>query len=434
MSGRRVAYVAAGTAGMFCGSCLRDNALAAALLEQGRDVVLVPTFTPLTTEEVDVSLDRVFLGGLNVYLAERWAWWRRLPAALRRAFDHPALLRAVSALALESRSEDDGALALSLMRGTEGHQRQQVEGLVDWLAEELRPDLVNVSNLLIAGFVPALKARRDIPVLVTLQGDELFLDEVRESDREAVLVEMRRLAAAADGFVVTSRFYRDFMARLLHLPEERFHVVPLGLASPESFAGPVERPQRPPTLGYLARIYPAKGLHLLVDAFLELRHDVPDLRLEVGGWLGRSDRPYLAEQRRKVERAGAGDAFTHVELPDRASKIAFLHRLDLFSVPVTYPEHKGLYALEALAAGVPVVLPDAGIFPEMIEVTGGGRLVLPNDARVLAEALRPLLLDADLRRRWGEQGRRQVVEIFNAGVMAQGTWEVYRQVLNIAHL
>ena len=67
----RIAYITAGAAGMYCGSCLHDNTLAAALLELGEDVVLVPTYTPLRTDEPDVSIDRVFFGGINVYLQEK---------------------------------------------------------------------------------------------------------------------------------------------------------------------------------------------------------------------------------------------------------------------------------------------------------------------------------------------------------------------------
>ena len=429
VAGPRVAYITAGTAGMFCGSCLRDNALVAALRDAGHDVILIPTFTPLTTEGEEAGSDRIFLGGLNLYLAQKWPAWGRLPKVLRRPLDHPRLLGALSALALESRSEDDAALALSLMRGTDGHQRSQIEELVRWLAEDLRPDLVNVSNLLIAGFVPHLRQHLDVPVLVTLQGDELFLDEVNETDRKPLVDAMRRLAQHVDGFVVFSRFYRDFMADLLRLPKERFHLVPLGLRSPEDFQPrePDQTESRPPTLGYLARIYPAKGLHLLVDAFLELRRGAfPDLRLAIGGWLGKADRPYFENLCRRLDQGGARGAYRHHPLPDRAAKASFLRALDVFSVPVTYPEHKGLYALEALAAGVPVVLPDAGVFPEMLAETGGGRRVPPGDSSALAGALAPLLTDSQLRQRLGEEGRRGVLASRRARHMAEATWAVYQ--------
>ena len=221
MNDPRVTYVTAGGAGMFCGSCLRDNALAAELLGRGIDVTLVPTFTPIRTDEDDVSVDRVFLGGLNVYLEQKLPWLSRLPRPLRRLLDHPGLLRAVSRLSLETRREEDGAVAVSLLRGEEGRQAAEVRDLVDFVADTLQPDVVNLTNLLIAGFVPALKRRRGVPVVVTLQGDDVFLDALAPGDREAVLHEMRRVATHVDAFVVFNVFYRDVMAALLDVPHER---------------------------------------------------------------------------------------------------------------------------------------------------------------------------------------------------------------------
>lgn len=428
----RVVYITAGGAGMFCGSCMRDNSLVAALRAMGSDVLLVPTFTPIRTDEEDVSVHRVFLGGINVYLEERWPIFRHLPHFLRRALDHPLLLRGVSKLALATRRDGDGALAASLLRGELGHQKAEIEDLVEWLSSELRPDLVNLTNLLVAGFVTALKPRLDVPVLVTLQGDDVFLDALPESDREEVIVEMRRVARSIDGFVVFSDFYRDEMAALLDIPPAKFHSVPLGLAEPEQFAAPTPTPSRPPTLGYLARICPEKGFHHLVDAFLLLKKmpGMEDARLKVGGWLGALDRPFFEAQQRKITDAGLGSVFQHTpDLPDRASKISFLHEIDVFSVPTVYRDPKGLFALEALAAGVPVVLPAHGAFPELVAQSGGARLVPPNDPEALAKELHALLTHPDERQRLGLEGQRRVCEGLSSEAAARATLEVWQRVI-----
>src|ERR1051325_6357036 len=91
----RIASITAGAAGMFCGSCLRDNTLAAALTRLGHDCQLLPTFTPLTLDEPDQSTGRVFLGGVNVYLDE-FRMLRWVPYALRRWLDRPGVLRFAS--------------------------------------------------------------------------------------------------------------------------------------------------------------------------------------------------------------------------------------------------------------------------------------------------------------------------------------------------
>jgi glycosyltransferase involved in cell wall biosynthesis len=426
-----VAYITAGGAGMFCGSCMRDNTLAAALHRLGTPITLVPTFTPIRTDEEDHSLDRVFLGGINVYLEQKSSALGRLPRVLRRALDHPRILGLLSRLTLQRRRSEDGAVAVSLLRGEDGHQAAEIRDLVDFIEDTLKPDLVNLTNLLIAGFVPALKQRRDVPVVVTLQGDDVFLDTLDPADREAVLQEMRRVAKQIDGFVVFNRYYRDVMAELLDVGIELFHVVPLGLAEPEAFHLERRRSNEdPPTVGYLARICPEKGFHILVEAFLKLR-ELPGMeraRLRVGGWLGGSDREFFERERRRLTAGNADAAFELVELPDRSAKIKFLSTLDVFSVPTVYREPKGIYVLEALAAGVPVVQPDHGAFPELLADTGGGRLVRPNDPDALASELHDLLLDPEERRKLGEEGRRRVCEDRRDESMARETLAAWKRI------
>lgn len=425
-----IASITAGGAGMFCGSCLRDNALAFHLRERGVPITLVPTFTPITTDEEDASLDRVFLGGVNVYLADRWPLLGRLPRPLRRVLDHPILLRAVSRLALQTRREEDGRVALSLLRGADGHQASEIADLVDWLATELRPDLVQVTNLLIAGFVPRLLARTDVPVLATLQGDDVFLDSLLPADREAVLTEMRRLGPLFDGFVTFSSSYRDAMSGLFELPPAAIRVVPLGLAGLEEFAPPREVAERPPTLGYLARICPEKGFDVLVDAWLRVRQKDGGaaVRLRAAGWLGARDRPFFDRCRARIEAAGALQDFTLVDIPDRPSKIAFLHSVDVFSVPSPSREPKGLFLLEALAAGRPVVQPDHGSSPEILARTGGGELVPPGEPEALAGVLSELLrLPPARRRALGEEGRRGVERHHSMRAMADATLDIWRE-------
>ncbi|ANM30949.1 hypothetical protein ABI59_17250 [Acidobacteria bacterium Mor1] len=423
----RVTYVTAGGAGMFCGSCMRDNTLAATLHRRGVPITLVPTFTPIRTDEQDVSLDRVFLGGINVYLEQKIPWLRHLPHAARRALSHPSLLRLLSKLSLQTRRREDGAIALSLLRGESGHHAGEIADLIEFIDGQLEPDVVTLTNLLISGFVPGLKKKRPVPVVVNLQGDDVFLDGLHDDDRPVVLEEMRRIAGMIDGFIVPNRAYLRFMADLLRVPESRFHIVPLGIAEPEAYHRPEPPGDRPPTVGYLARLCPEKGFHRLVDALLELRGlpGMEQVRLRAGGWLGASDRPFFEAQRTRLRDAGID--LEHVEsIPDRDAKVDFLAGLDVFSVPAEFLEPKGLYVLEALAAGVPVVQPDHGAFPELLASTGGGLLVPRNDPAALATELAALLTDGARRAELGEAGRRGVSERHRAETMAETTLQVWR--------
>ncbi len=89
-----ISILAAGAGGMYCGSCMRDNALATALKRQGHQITLIPLFTPLRTEPQDVSIGQVFYGGVNVYLQHATRLFRRTPRVLDWVFDRPWLLNA----------------------------------------------------------------------------------------------------------------------------------------------------------------------------------------------------------------------------------------------------------------------------------------------------------------------------------------------------
>ena len=136
-------------------------------------------------------------------------------------------------------------------------------------------------------------------------------------------------------------------------------------------------------------------------------------------------RPILVAPRLDVfRRRAVGHSVTAV---DRAGKRAFLESLHMLCVPTVYPEAKGLYLLEAMDAGVPVVQPRAGSFPELIEATGGGVLFEPNTPESLADALANLLDHDEDRVAMGRRGQARVRELFTAGVMARETWAVLEQ-------
>ena len=155
----RIAYITAGAAGMYCGSCLHDNTLAAALLELGEDVVLVPTYTPLRTDEANVSIERIFFGGINVYLQQRSSLFRYTPWWLDRLLDRPALLDRLSRRAASVDPTQLGDLTVSMLRGEAGHQRKELEKLVHWLVHEIRPEMVHLSNSMQIGMARMLRDR-----------------------------------------------------------------------------------------------------------------------------------------------------------------------------------------------------------------------------------------------------------------------------------
>lgn len=429
----RIAYIAAGAAGMYCGSCLHDNTLATALQAAGHEVALVPVYTPLRTDEEDVSLDRVFYGAVNVYLQQKTALFRHTPAFIDRLLDRRGLLDQVSRFAGATDAHELGALTLSVLRGEEGRQAKELSKLVDWLAA-FEPDVVQLTNAMLLGFAAEIRRVVGAPVVCGLTGEDLFLDELPEPYRGEVEAEMRRRAADADGFVATSLYYADTMRRALGVEPERMHVAQLGI-NLEGHQPPAgeRHPDAPFVVGYLARQCPEKGLHLLVDAFRLLVEgwdaERPRPRLRVAGWIASRDRPFVEEQQRRLASWGLGADADFLGIIERDEKLAFLSGLDVLSVPTVYREPKGLYVLEALAHGVPVVEPNHGAFPELVQSTRAGLLVPPESPEALAEGLRRLALDPKLRRELGRRGRAAVEERYSAPAMAEATLAVYRKVL-----
>jgi glycosyltransferase involved in cell wall biosynthesis len=428
----RIAYITAGAGGMLCGSCIRDNALVAALQRDGCDALLIPIYTPLRTDEENVAEGRVFFGAVNVYLQQRSQIFTRLPAWLRRLLDNPRLLRWVSASSASVDARELGALALSMLQGELGRQHLELEELAAWLGDELRPDVIHLTNSMLLGLARSL--RQAVPsakIVCSLQGEDIFLLDLVEPYRQQVLDALVERAADCDLFVATSDYCARSMAKLLGVDAAAIRVTGLGVRLDDLGSRVAEPPAEPLRIGFLGRICPEKGLHLLLDAFRELVPVRPrgSLRLEVAGYLGGRDAQYLAQQKARLVEWGIADLVTfHGEI-DRQHKAAFLDSLHLFTMPAVYQEPKGLSVLEAMASGVPVVQPAHGAFPELIAATGGGILVEPHDPGALARGLASLLDDPAARRALGESGRTGVRARFSVEAMASATLDAYRSLL-----
>ncbi len=425
----KVAYITAGAAGMYCGTCIHDNTIATVLKKQGHNVALVPTYTPTRTDEANVSMDRVFFGGVNVYLQQKLSIFRHTPWSFDRLLDNPTLLNGLAKFSSSTDAQDLGQLTVSMLSAEQGHQKKELAKLVKWLSEENRPDIVYLTNSMLVGFTREIKKALDVPVICALQGEDIFLQDLIEPYKTEALNLLQERAADADGFVAPCHYYAQFMAEAyLNLSVDKINVVPLGL-NMDGHGMPVERPEPPPfIIGYLARICPEKGLHILIDAFRIVTESIGanNVQLHVAGYLGKKDEPYLEELVNQVQAWGLSDSFVHYGEVTRTQKIDFLNRLHIFSVPTVYRESKGLSIIEALANGVPVVQPRHGTFPEMMHATEGGILVEPESAEALAMGIMELINDAERREHHGKTGQVNVHQKFNDEVVAEQLLKVFQ--------
>jgi glycosyltransferase involved in cell wall biosynthesis len=421
----RILAITAGAANMYCGSCLRDNALAAELLRQGHDVTLVPIYTPTRTDEPNVSEERVLYGGVNVYLQQILPLFRRTPRFVDRLFDSRPVMKFLSRLSVSTDPERLSELTLSTLKGEDGFQHKEVRWLVEGLRALPRPDVVLLPNSLMIGLAHPLAGALECPIACTLQGEDLFLDGMPAPQRREAIRLIQARVPFVDAFLPVSEYYASYMGKLLSIPASKMAVVPLGI-NLEGFSAHEEREGGPVVIGYFARVAPEKGLHNLVAAYrlLRTRKNLPPTRLEVAGYLGREHRPYLARLENELAKDGLDGEYRYHGTLDRKDKIEFLRSIDIASIPTDYAESKGISLLEAMAVGVPAVQPRHGTFTEVLEATGGGKLVRPGDNRELADALEDLVLDSRARRALGRKAAEGVKRLYTVERMARETAEV----------
>ena len=437
----RILQITAGAAGMYCGSCTRDNALARAMLARGHDVTLLPVYTPTRPDEPNVSQGRVLFGGISVYLQQHSALFRKTPRALDRLWDSPRVIQAFASRAISTDARMLGDLTVSMLRGEQGVLRKEFEKLVEWTREEPLPDIVDVPNSLLIALAAPLKRAFNRPVCCTLQGEELFLDGLVPPYREQALAMIRRQVGTIDRFVAVSDYCARHMADYLGIPSARISVVPLGITldgyerrrdtSVDGEAG-FNRPEgRAFTIGYFARVAPEKGLHVLTDAYVRFRARIGSarVRLEAAGYMAPASQGYLRDAQRVLESAGLAEEFSYRGALDRAGKLAFLQGLDVLSVPATYDEPKGMFLLEAMASGVPVVQPRRGGFTEIVERTGGGLLVEPDDPEKLADGLHMLWSNRGMHAALADRAFEGVRAHYAVAQSAGRLLEVYGAVL-----
>lgn len=428
----RITMLTPGTGYFYCGNCLRENTLAHALKRLDHDVTMIPLYLPFFTEgEPPPQTQRVFLGGINIYLQHKLPFLGKIPWFLTRVLDSPRLLRWSSKQGDMTDAKKHADLVLVTLRGGEDGKLTEITRLLQWMRHNDRPDVVSLCNILLTGLARSIKKELKVPIVSTLHGEDAFLDALPEPQRSEAWEILRERVKDIDAFIAVSEYYARQMQSRLDIDRGRIHVIHNGIDL-EDMADISSRTPgtAPPAIGYLARMCPDKGLHTLVDAFIELkrRGTIDHLQLKIAGVVLKVDRRYIQELRSRLRNADCLEQVSFSPNISREEKLDFLHSLDVLSVPATYGESFGLYTIEALACGVPIVQPRHGAFPEIIERTGGGILCEPDDPQSLADELERLLSNHELAQSLSERGRRAVFDHFSAERMALEVTDVYHTI------
>ena len=405
---------------MYCGNCFRDNALVAQLRRMGHHALMVPLYLPLTLDEADQSEGTpLFFSGLNVYLAQKFNCFQKAPNWLRSMLTSGRLLNWLGNFAGKTRGAEAGDLTLSMMRGEAGNQARELEQLIAWLKEHEQPDVVCLSNALITGLAKRIRQELGVPVVCLLEGEDAFLDSLPSPQREQTWAELSKRVADIALFIAPTRYYADAMAQRAGIPAAKLEHINNGI-NLDGFE-PSDLPDDPPVLGYFARMCPEKGLDALVDAFVRLKQTgpIPGLKLAIGGGCQPGDKAFVEKQKARLRAAGLLGEVTFRPNLDRDAKLVFYRGLTVLSVPAPYGEAFGLYVVEAMASGVPVVAPDDASFPEIVEGNGAGVICEKDNPQALADAIGQLLLDRERLAKCAAAGRQAAVQTFNIERMAE---------------
>lgn len=423
----KIVNIVPGFGGTFyCGNCLRDSGFVSALRKAGHDAMILPVYLPLTING-DIQDVPVFYGAVNIYLKQIFPLLHHMPGWMEHLLNSAPVLKLAAGKAGSTRAKGLEELTESMLMGKEGRQNKELEELISFLKYHEKPDVVHFSNALLLGMARQIREEVRVPVVCSLQDEDVWVDAMKEPNRTKIWGLLADKAMDVDAFVAVSRYFAALMKTRMSLPDEKVHVVHIGV-NPAQYVFHAVRPETP-AIGYLSRINEENGFGILVDAFVKLKSGpgFENLRLHVSGGMTGDDKPFFRGQMKKLQEAGLGKDFRMFEDFSLENLGPFFESVSLLSVPVLKGEAFGLYQLEALASGVPLVQPSLGAFPEIIEDTGGGVLYHPNTAEALAESMAALLRDRTRLQQLSISGRRSVVEKFDCGNLSAKILDIYKK-------
>ena len=420
----------------YCENCLRDKAIVVALRAMGCDAASMPLYLPPLMQDTDPGDAKtpVFFGGVNVYLQQRFGLFRHTPRWVDKLFDSNRLLRFAARKVGMTKASLLGETAVSMLQGASGRQAKELDRLIDYLRKSSRPDVVVLSNAMLLGMAPQIARRIGCKVVCMLQDEHDFIDALPGQYASDAWDLMRKNAESVSMFVAPSKYYADLMAPRLGLPDGSVKVCRNGI-DPQGYA-PADRTPETPTIGFLSRLHPDKGLDLLTDAFIELKRQpgLENAGLVIAGGLTQNFRDYVDKIKQTLDNAGVSGSVRWIDDFDRQSKRDFLPKLSVMCVPDRSGPAAGMFVIESLLAGVPLVEPRCGALTELIEDTGGGLLYDPDTPGDMIAKLTELLTDPPRARDMGQSGRKIALEQFTAQAAAKRLTALFKTALSQSHL
>ncbi len=423
-----IVQIIPGSGGSFyCGNCLRDSKYVIALREQGHQVIKIPMYLPIFSDEHDIGEIPVFYGAVSIYLKQLYPIFRKAPLWVDGLLNSRPLLKMAASMAGSTDAKGLEEMTVSMLLGEDGKQQEELERLVEWMAEHCKPDIVHISNALLLGLAHRIKEKLNVPIVCSLQDEDVWVDAMKPEFQNTIWNLMSVKAKDVDQFIGVSHYFSKVMQERMNLPSEKIQSLYLGVDPDDYEFIPISNKER--NIGYISRMCHENGFDILVDAFILLKKKAgfDDVKLILTGGSTGADTSYIKGLRKKLSRENLNDHVKIIEDFEETGRNDFFNEVSVISVPVRNGEAFGMYLLEAMASGIPVVQPALGAFPEIVNLSGGGIIFQPNTPEMLSEALTGLLSDPEKLNQFSINARKGVEINFNIHDHAKEMTDVYRK-------
>ena len=420
-----------GSGGSFyCGNCLRDSKYVDALRNQGHQVVKIPMYLPLFSDEHDITDIPIFYGAISTYLKQVYPVFRKMPDWFEKLLNSKPMMKMAASMAGSTRAKGLEDMTISMLLGEQGEQKEELDKMVNWIAEHCKPDIIHISNALLLGLAKRLKEKTEVPVLCSLQDEDVWVDAMQPKFQQKIWDLMHERAEDVDALVAVSNFFAETMKKQMNLPAEKVHTFYLGVDASDYHY--ISTKQKPRNVGYISRMCHENGFDIVVDAFIALKKlpGYEDVKLIATGGSTGDDAKYIKEQKQKIKENNLENSFDILPEFEGDTRHDFFKKVSLISVPVRIGEAFGMYLLESMASGVPVVQPALGAFPEIIELSGGGVTYMPNSPEKLCETWTELLNNPEKLEKLsmnGYEGTKKKFNIHNHAAEIIGLYENLRK-------
>jgi len=405
----------------YCGNCFRDNLHVQALRNAGHDAIVMPLYLPLTDKSFSANTP-LFFPATSYYVAQKFFGKGKMPQFVEKILDSPPILRLASAFSGATSAKGMEQMTLSMIKGDDLNFAKQIEKLIDWIVNHERPDIIHLSSSMLIGIAKAIKSKINIPIVCSLQDEEIWLDSLESRYAREAWDSISRNLKYIDRFVASSEYYKSEV--LNKIPKiGKIEVVYPGVNRKK-----YESPNYPkdPVIGFFYRMNYENGLDILAKSFVKLKSEnrIPNLKLKIGGGYTRENKDFI-NSIRNILQPFMNDVIWS-DSYNLGEHAGFYKDISLICAPLRFNEAVGLYLCEAFAAGRPAVVPATGSFSEI--VGNAGVSYSPNDSENLAEALRKILTDNALYERCKENAVLLSHERYNDAVAAEKLLKVYREV------